>query len=151
MKIVEIPINQLKIDEESVRLNLTRKDVEFNDLLYAISYFGLQYPLIVDKENNVVCGNQVFKILKFLNYEKVPCLVTNVSKDKHWMLKISMNRIRGNWSIYRLQEFFKNKKLTDEEVKVLGFKKPEINCLANLDKFENITLKDNNHKQGDLF
>lgn len=151
MKIVEVPIGQLTFNKENVRLNLTKKDAAFDSLLYSISYFGLQYPLLIDKDYNVVCGNQILKVLKLLNYEQVPCIVTQVPSDKHWALAISINKIRGDWSIYKLEKIFKTRQISQNELKALGFTKEEISCLANLDKFDDLAIQNSVQGQGELF
>lgn len=149
MEIIEVPIERLKEYNKSVRVNLTTKDKEFKNLVNSIAYFGLQYPLLINKDFMVISGNQILKVLKYLQYKTVPCIVASVSKDKEWRLNISLNRIRGDWQVFKLQNLFKERRLTDKELSILGFNQAEIDSLVGLSKFEQEKLAEN--FQGELF
>lgn len=150
MQIIEVPIEKLKEYNESVRIDLTPKDEEFKDLINSITYFGLQFPLLINKDFMVISGNQILKVLKYLSYETVPCIVTNIAEDKEWELNISLNRIRGDWQIFKLQKVFESRKVSDRKISILGFNEAEIDSLGNLSKFEQEKI-DKENFQGDLF
>jgi len=151
MEIIEVPIGKLKEYNESVRVNLTSRDEEFKNLVNSIVYFGLQFPLLINRDFMVISGNQILKVLRYLHYEIVPCIVTDVTEDKEWKLNLSLNRIHGDWLVFKLQKLLKEKNLTDKELSILGFSPPEISSLANLDKFKKSEMEIKDNFQNTLF
>jgi len=151
MEIIEVQIERLREYNTSVRIDLILKDKEFKNLVNSIAYFGLQFPLLINKDFIVISGNQILKVLKSLNYKKVPCIVTDVTENKEWRLSLTLNRIHGSWQIFKLRKLFKDKDLSDKDLSVLGFSRPEINSLSNLDRFKEGKIEVKNNFQGTLF
>ncbi|GAJ21775.1 unnamed protein product, partial [marine sediment metagenome] len=70
MEIVEIPIGKLKPNKEHLRIGLKKGDNIFKCLLASVVTFGLQLPLLINKSYEVISGDQLLKVLKFLNYKE---------------------------------------------------------------------------------
>jgi len=92
MKIVEKDISELKFLKGNPRVDLNENDDEFRQLVESISYFGLQFPLLISKDNVVIAGNIILKVLKYLHWEKVPCIITSVEITKHILLSIAFKQ-----------------------------------------------------------
>jgi len=135
MEIVEVPIGKLKPNKGNLRINLKEDDNMFKCLLASVVTFGLQLPLLINKEYEVISGDQLLKVLKFLSYKEVPCVITTVPKEKESDLRIALNKIHGDWSILGLRGYFKRHKHSKKELETLGFDSLEIDCLMILDKF----------------
>jgi len=135
MEIVEVPIGKLKPNKSNLRIGLKENDTMFKCLLASIATFGLQLPLLINKDYEVVSGDQLLKVLKFLSYKEVPCVITSISEEKEPDLNVALNKIHGEWSILGLKKYFEGHKHTRGELEALGFESLEIDCLMTLDKF----------------
>ena len=114
MKITEIPIGKLKFNEKNPRVKLHKNDKMFQCLLASITTFGLQLPLLINKDYEVISGNQTLSVLKFLNWKEIPCIISNIKERKESDLGIALNKIRGFWYVMGLRKYFKEKKYTEE-------------------------------------
>lgn len=141
MEIIEVPIGELKPNKGNLRIGLKEKDTIFKCLLASVVTFGLQLPLLINKDYEVISGDQLLKVLKFLSYKEVPCIITDIPKEKESDLRIALNKIHGDWSILGLRGYFKRHKHTKEELGALGFDSLEIDCLMILDKFPGLKGK----------
>lgn len=73
MQIVEIPIGKLKAYERNPRIN----DAAVDSVAASISEFGFKVPVVVDKDNTIVCGHTRVKAAKQLGMKKIPCIVAD--------------------------------------------------------------------------
>ncbi len=135
MEIIEVPIGRLKSNKENLRIGLKENDNMFKCLLASVVTFGVQLPLLINKDYEVISGDQLLKVLKFLSYKEVPCIMTDVPSKEEPDLSIALNKIHGNWFILGLREYFKVHKHSRKELEALGFDSLEIDCLMSLDKF----------------
>ena len=135
MEIIEVPVGKLKPNKVHLRISLEENDKMFKCLLGSVATFGLQFPLLINKDYEVISGDQLLKVLKFLSYKEVPCIMTDIPKEKEPDLQIALNKIHGEWYILGLKEYFKEHKHTRGRLGALGFNSLEIDCLMTLDKF----------------
>lgn len=138
MEIVEVPIEKLKPNKVHLRIGLKENDSIFKYLLASVVNFGLQLPLLINKDYEVISGDQLLKVLKFLNYEKVPCIITDCPSEKVSDLRIALNKIHGEWFISGLRKYFKEHKYPRGRLEALGFDSLEVDCLMSLDKFPSL-------------
>lgn len=73
MDIVMIPIKDIKDYENNPRKN--DKAVEY--VARSICDFGFKQPIIIDKDNVIVCGHTRIKAAKQLKLKEVPCIVAD--------------------------------------------------------------------------
>lgn len=151
MEIIEVSIEKLKPNKNSLRIGLRESDSIFKCLIASVVKFGLQFPLLINEDYGVISGNQLLKILKFLSYEKVPCIVTNISSEKELDLSIALNKIDGDWFVSGLREYFKKHKHSKKELEALGFESLEIDSLMALDEFPDLAEKSENDTQLKIF
>ena len=73
MKIIEKNIKDLKPYEKNPRLN----DDAVKYVAESIRNFGFKVPIVIDKDNNIVCGHTRWKACKKLKIDTVPCVVAD--------------------------------------------------------------------------
>lgn len=81
----------------------------------SISQFGFKVPIVIDKNNVIVCGHTRYKAAKELNIKNVPCIMADDLTDE----QITAYRLADN----RVSEFsYWDNELLDEELqKLLDF------------------------------
>jgi ParB family chromosome partitioning protein len=96
MKIVEIPVEQLKEDPNNANV----MDQQMTDRLReSIRRYGLVQNLVVRPKGKdayeVLSGNQRLKVIKEMGFTVVSCVVIEVSDAQARLLSQALNRIRG--------------------------------------------------------
>jgi ParB family chromosome partitioning protein len=96
MKIVEIPVEQLKEDPN----NANMMNQQMTDRLReSIRRYGLVQNLVVRPIGNdayeVLSGNQRLKVIKEMGFTLVSCMVTDLDDAQARLLAQALNRIRG--------------------------------------------------------
>jgi ParB family chromosome partitioning protein len=104
MKIVEIPVEQLKEDPNNANV----MDQQMTDRLReSIRRYGLVQNLVVRPKGKdayeVLSGNQRLKVIKEMGFTVVSCVVIEVSDAQARLLSQALNRIRfvAYWQVYR--------------------------------------------------
>ena len=126
MKTKEIEISKLKPAEYNPR-QITKK--QYNDLKQSVEKFGLVDPIILNKDMTVIGGHQRLKVCKDLNYDKISCVVLDLSKEQERELNIRLNKSGGEFDMDALANYFDIEELTD-----WGFKHVELGL--NIDKID---------------
>lgn len=78
MQIVEKKIADIKPYEKNPRKNDSAVDAVAN----SIKEFGFKVPVVIDKDNIIVCGHTRYKAAKKLGLDKVPCVVADDLTDE---------------------------------------------------------------------
>jgi len=151
MEIIEVPTGRLKHNKSNLRVDLKEGDNIFKCLLASIVTFGLQLPLLINKDYEIISGDQILKVLKFLNYKEVPCIVTDIPSGEESDLSIALNKIHGDWFILGLKKYFTEHKHSRERLEALGFDSLEIDSLMSLDKFPVLKGKETEGNQLKIF
>ena len=71
MDVKNIPTAELKPYEKNPRKN----DSAVDAVAKSIEQFGFKVPLVIDKDNIIVCGHTRYKAAQKLGLESVPCIV----------------------------------------------------------------------------
>ena len=107
IKIIEKKVADLVPYENNARINDGAVDAVAN----SIKEFGIKNPIIIDKENVIVCGHTRIKACEKLGIEKVPCVVADDLTDE----QIKAFRIADNstaqiaeWDLEKLQAELEN-------------------------------------------
>lgn len=125
MKIKKIDINKLQPASYNPRQISTK---QYKDLKESVNRFGIVDPIIVNKNGNVVIGgHQRLKICKELKYDKVDCVILDLTKEEERELNIRLNKSGGEFDMDILANEF-----DVEELKDWGFK--DIDFGFNIDK-----------------
>ena len=73
MKIVEKRLDNLKLYKNNPRQN----DEAVKYVANSIKAFGFRVPIVIDKNNTIICGHTRQKAAKSLGMETVPCVVAD--------------------------------------------------------------------------
>ena len=125
MKVKKIEINKLQPASYNPRQISTK---QYKDLKESIRKFDLCDPIIINKDMTVIGGHQRLKICKELKYDKVDCVILDLTKEQEKELNIRLNKSGGEWDMDLLSNF------EIEELKDWGFK--EIDLGLNIDKID---------------
>ena len=126
MKVKKIDINKLQPASYNPRQISTK---QYKDLKESIKKFTLCDPIIINKDMTVIGGHQRLKICKELKYDKVDCVILDLTKEEERELNIRLNKSGGEFDLDILANEFEI-----EELKDWGFK--EIDLGLNIDKIE---------------
>ena len=125
MKVKKIEINKLQPASYNPRQISTK---QYKDLKESIRKFDLCDPIIINKDMTVIGGHQRLKVCKELKYDKVDCVILDLTKEQEKELNIRLNKSGGEWDMDLLSNF------EIEELKDWGFK--EIELGLNIDKID---------------
>lgn len=90
MDIKEIPINKITPYDGNPRNN----DVAVDAVKYSIKEFGFKVPIVIDKNNVVVCGHTRLRSAIELELKKVPCVVAeDLSEEQVKAFRLIDNRV----------------------------------------------------------
>ena len=84
-------------------------------LYESIKDYGFINPILVDANNNIICGNLRYIIAKELNYKELPCIIINELNDKQIKeYKILDNHITelSLWNYKDKKDYIKNNELS---------------------------------------
>ena len=124
MKLEKRKTDELKFYPGNPR-KMDRKEME--KLKKSISEFGLVDPLIVNKDNEVIGGNQRLKVIKTLGIKEVDVVVVDLPKSKEKALNIALNRISGEFDEGLLKNFIDD--IEPLDLKLTGLDDKEISLL----------------------
>jgi len=90
----------------------------------SIKEFGIVEPLVINKNNEVIGGNQRLKALQKLGIDEVDVIVLDLEKNKEKALNLALNKIQGEWNYKLLRDFAID--LDVEDIKLSGFDKLDL-------------------------
>lgn len=94
----------------------------------SLQKFGMVYPLVVNKRNNVIVGgHQRYAELKELGVETVPVVWVDMDEEQERRANIQLNSIEADWDLEKLQEVVYP--WTTDEVEDVGFTRVEASAL----------------------
>ncbi|MBQ0066834.1 MAG: ParB N-terminal domain-containing protein, partial [Phascolarctobacterium sp.] len=100
-------IKILKIEEIKEYANNPRKvDKSVKALIKSIKQFGFRIPLVVDKDNIIVCGHARVIAAKKLGLKELPCvIVTDLTEEQIRAYRIADNQVAAyaTWDEEQLQ------------------------------------------------
>lgn len=103
MQIVEKGIKDIKPYEKNPRKNDSAVDAVAN----SISQFGFKVPVVIDKENIIICGHTRYKAAKKLGLEVVPCVIADdLTEEQIKAYRLADNKVSelAEWDIDLLGE-----------------------------------------------
>lgn len=118
MNIKNINIKKLKPYEKNPRKN--KKAVEA--VANSIKEFGFKVPIVIDKENVIVCGHTRFKAAQKLGLEAVPCVIADdLSEEQIKAFRLADNKTAelAEWDFDLLEDEILN--IENIDLSNLGF------------------------------
>jgi len=124
MKIEKRKVSDLKFYPGNPR-KISKEMLE--SLKKSLSEFGIVDPLVINKDNQVIGGNQRLKALQDLKIEEVDVVIVDFPKSKEKALNVALNKIAGEFDGELLESFIKGIEPIDLEL--TGFDDNEIEDL----------------------
>ena len=103
MEIIEVNIEDLKPYEHNPRHN----DDAVAAVAKSIEEFGFKVPIIIDKDNVIVCGHTRMKAAMVLGLEKVPCIIADdLSEEQIKAFRLADNKVAelATWDMEALEK-----------------------------------------------
>jgi hypothetical protein len=88
----------------------------FEKLKKSLQEFGIVDPLVINKNNEVIGGNQRLRAIKELGIDEVDCVVVDLPKSKEKALNIALNKIQGEFDEELLKSFIEDIEPLDLEL-----------------------------------
>ncbi len=107
VKIIELKTSDLKDYENNPRNN----EAAVDKVAESIKEFGFKNPIIVDKDNVIVCGHTRKKAAEKLGLEVVPCIIADdLSEDQIKAFRLVDNKTAeyAEWDFAKLEEELSN-------------------------------------------
>lgn len=115
----------LKLDElKPYKNNPRRNDEAVQYVANSIEEFGFQVPIVIDKDNVIICGHTRYKASKQLGFTEVPCVkATELSEEQVKAFRVADNKVaeQSGWNIKALQVEMDELKF-DFNMEKFGFK-----------------------------
>ena len=90
IEIVSVPISQIKEYKNNPRNNEQSVDFVAN----SIREFGFKVPIVIDKNNEIVCGHTRYKASKKLGLDKVPCIIADdLNEEQIKAFRLADNKV----------------------------------------------------------
>lgn len=157
MEIESIKIKDLKPYENNPRYN----DEAVEGVKESIKQFGFKIPIVIDKDNVIVCGHTRYKASVELGLKELPCIkADDLSDDQIKAFRIADNKVAevAEWDFEKLQieledialdmssfgfelDFFDDVEVEDNDEGWYGDERERTNKAYNLDliDYENLT------------
>jgi ParB family chromosome partitioning protein len=122
MNIIEKRVKDLKPYEKNPRLN----DDAVKYVAESIKEFGFKVPIVIDKDNNIVCGHTRWKACKKLKIDTVPCVVADdLTEEQIRAYRLADNKVgeKAEWDLALLDTELAEIETID--MTLLGFDEPE--------------------------
>lgn len=103
MNLKMIPVNELKAYGNNPRNNSKAVKLVAN----SIKEFGFKVPLVIDKDNVIVCGHTRLLACKKLNINKVPCIIADDLTEKQLQaFRLADNKVseKSTWDFKLLEQ-----------------------------------------------
>jgi ParB-like chromosome segregation protein Spo0J len=101
MKIIDVAITSLKEYENNPRNN----DKSVEKVAASIREFGFKVPIVIDKNNVIVCGHTRVRAAKRLKLDVVPCIVVDdLTPEQIRAFRLADNKTSefSDWDIEKL-------------------------------------------------
>ena len=120
MQIKEILLTELKPYENNPRKN----DYAVNQVAKSIEKFGFKIPIVIDKDNIIICGHTRFKAAQILELEKIPCIVAeDLTEEQIKAFRLVDNKTAefSNWDFDKLNTELLSLELSNIDIKDFQF------------------------------
>ena len=150
MNIIEKKVKDLKPYEKNPRLN----DDAVKYVAESIRNFGFKVPIVIDKDNNIVCGHTRWKACKKLKIDTVPCVVADdLTEEQIRAYRLADNKVgeKAEWDLALLDTELAEIETID--MTLLGFDDKEEETPQEVveDDFDEEPPTEPKAKYGDLY
>lgn len=152
MTIIDKPIDELIPYANNPRQN---DDAVFT-VANSISNFGFKVPVVVDKDNVIVCGHTRYKAAQKLGLKTIPCIIADdLTPEQIKAFRLADNKTAelADWDMSKLEEELQGLP-NDFDMEDFGFKELETldepSEIAD-DDFDDAPPEEPKAKRGDLY
>ena len=150
MNVIEKRVKDLKPYEKNPRKN----DDAVQYVANSIKEFGFKQPIVIDKDNNIVCGHTRWKACKKLKIETVPCVVADdLTEEQIRAYRLADNRVaeKAEWDLALLDTELAEIETID--MTLLGFDDKEEETPQEVveDDFDEEPPEEPTSKLGDIY
>jgi DNA modification methylase len=133
MKVLKIPVSEIKAAAYNPRRSLCPADPEYKQIQASLDEFGLVEPLVFNsKTGNLIGGHQRLKILISKGVKEVWVSVVDLPLEKEKALNLALNKVQGAWDKEKLALLLDElTKVSDLDVGTTGFTPIEIGQLID--------------------
>lgn len=120
MQIKELELSEIKPYEKNPR----RNDEAVKYVAESIRQFGFKVPVVIDKDNVIVCGHTRYKAAKKLKYKTVPCIMADDLTDEQIKAyRLADNKVseKAEWDTDLLNFELDELSFTDIDMSDFGF------------------------------
>lgn len=120
MQILELKISEIKPYEKNPRKN----EEAAKYVAESIKQFGFKVPIVIDKDNVIVCGHTRYKAAKKLKIKKVPCIkADDLTEEQIKAYRLADNKTGefAEWDMELLIPELEGLNLTDIDMEDFGF------------------------------
>ena len=119
---------------------------EMQKLMDSLSEFGFLDPVIVNQNMTLIGGHQRIKAWAKLGNKTVPCIFVDLDPMKEKALNLALNKISGEWDIYKLNKILNEINSSEININLTGFDNDELKKLIGETKDLEIITGDNEEK-----
>ncbi|ETB72260.1 transcriptional regulator [Bacillus sp. CPSM8] len=152
MRIKTIKVERINPAPYNPRIDLQPGDPENEALKQSINRFGAVEPLVWnERTGNLVGGHQRFKIHMEEKPRSLQVSVVSLDESEEKALKLALNKIRGDWDGYKLEQVLEDLQHNNFDLSFTGFPESEIDeILGELAEHEGNGGKINDSQELDL-
>lgn len=124
LQIIYKDISELNPYENNPRLN----DEAVKYVANSIKEFGFKVPIVIDKDNVIVCGHTRVKAAEKLQLKSVPCIIaSDLTDEQIKAFRLADNKVAefSSWDYEKLEDELLN--ITEINMKFFEFETPRIN------------------------
>ena len=106
MIILEIIYKNIK-DLKPYSKNARKNDKAVKYVAKSIENFGFKIPVIIDKDNVIVCGHTRYKASKKLGYNEIPCIIADdLTEEQIKAFRLADNKVseKADWDFDLLSD-----------------------------------------------
>lgn len=120
MQVIELSLSDIKPYENNPRKN----DESAKYVAESIKQFGFKVPIVIDKNNVIVCGHTRYKAAKKLKLKTVPCIMADDLTDEQIKAyRLADNKVseKAQWDLDMLNLELDELNFTDIDMSDFGF------------------------------
>lgn len=91
-------------------------------VMESVKAFGFKIPIVIDKDNIIVCGHTRYKAAKKLKMQEVPCIIADdLTEEQIKAFRLADNKVaeKSEWDFDLLSEELEG--LFDFDMELFGF------------------------------
>lgn len=148
MNLLEKKISEIKPYDKNPRKN----DGSVDKVANSIKEFGFKVPIVIDKNNVIVCGHTRYKAAKKLGIKAVPCVIADDLTDEQIKAyRLADNKVgeESEWDLELLGLELDG--IFDIEMDQFGFTLPDEEDEVEEDNYDKPVPEDPKSKMGEVY